>query len=167
METNEEVLIDQNKVNSIINALESQENKKTAVSTGIDTDVKFKVRDAVGEFIVSMMDKLNQEDGMESLILTKLTEKITNDELSISQLTQLLNQITNRKGMFTSSIFAFLKPDKDSTSPLLDTDKYNDGESEMINNLTSDQLKALQKLYHVIAAQDKEENERIVNEDKD
>lgn len=141
--------------NELLNSLysKSKENKITTQD---------ELRTEVANFVVSQMNRIQQQDSLRGLIEAELAQKILLHELSTEELQSLYTTISREKSNNTVSLLDIFKPTNASPNALI-TPPTKEEEKSAIE-YTPSQRQALEKLTRIVEAI--EQRRELLQEDE-
>jgi hypothetical protein len=147
-------------------AQELEKIKNTNVDDVID-DLRIinpvqSLRLSIFEFFKNRLKYIEKDNVLRAATEAALLKKINNDELSINQLINLMNDTKQQATLATDSVFSILKPVPNSQS-ILDSsiDRKEREEDSPMGELSKDESEALQNLSILLRQIDKNREEEI------
>lgn len=150
-------------IKEIIESLEDEDSQKE-IDVVRNRDPMIELRNEIIDFIIDRASTIKQEEQFRSTVKNALLTKIQNNEVSVSQLINLLKAVDSDIVDSVESILSLLKPgQRGEVSPIfVHQGNANDAIPEEFENLDSQQSEVLHKLGRLV--QYWEQQEKYAND---
>ena len=119
-------------------------------------DPKDVLRESIMNFFKNRLLQIEEEKDLKNIVIQTIINKISDNELSITQLLGLLNSLQNQSQNSIESILTLFRPVPNTVSPIFDS--KNKEVDTPFNNLKPEESQAISYLTKIILHQKSKES---------